>query len=156
MNKFKIGDGVKVLRESKGYRGNANGGSSAYIVDNQNGENEWFLLEGDEGVMFAWLHEDDLKLTDSCLVPHIHKKEIIAWANGSKIQEWSYRSTCWISLTSPSWSVDCKYRVEPEVVKEEVFDMWEEEVERRVQKRLAQIKFQEEVEKGIDMLMHND
>ena len=109
--------------------------------------------------MFAWLHEDDLKLTDSCLVPHIHQKEIIAWANGSSMQV--EIGGVWHFAAKPTWEARLQYRVRPELTVIELAVQalekyeWEEEVERRVQKRLTQIKFQEDVEKGIDMLMHN-
>jgi len=96
---------------------------------------------------------------------HIHQKEIIAWANGSEIEMTHHLLLAWVECEHPEWQKHIQYRVKPELSVLELAvqalealekDEWEEEVERRVQKRFAQIKFQEEVEKGIDMLMHND
>ena len=47
--------------------------------------------------------------------PHIHAKEIHAWADGKDIQAFGYGE--WVDTGSPSWLADTKYRVKPETVK---------------------------------------
>jgi hypothetical protein len=46
------------------------------------------------------------------LVPHIHQKEIIAWANGEALEYYA-EPMGWVSSKTPSFRPNIKYRVKP-------------------------------------------
>jgi hypothetical protein len=47
--------------------------------------------------------------------PHVHQKEIIAWARGAKIQYLSRINKKWYDVDTFSWDKHMKYRVKPDV-----------------------------------------
>lgn len=47
--------------------------------------------------------------------PHIHQKEIIAWANGADIQYQNYYGKWFDCRGQPAWVETTKYRVKPNV-----------------------------------------
>jgi len=47
--------------------------------------------------------------------PHIHQKEIIAWANGADIQYQNYYGKWFDCQGQPAWVETTKYRVKPNV-----------------------------------------
>ena len=53
--------------------------------------------------------------TNSEKVPHVHAKDIKAWADGAKIECRTKGSAAeWKDCKSPIWSPLCDYRVKPE------------------------------------------
>jgi hypothetical protein len=82
------------------------------------------------------------------LVPHVHQKEIIAWANGEEI-EFLIRGLApdtWVSRTSHMWDVASSYRVKPKLTPTQL----------RIQKlteELMELEEQHNVECGVDLLM---
>jgi len=142
MNKFKVGDRVVVTVDK--YRFLALGDVGKVAVVYPSG----IEIEGDDKFYSTACFE----LVIAAHPPPIHKEEIIAWANGEKIEVRQQCSGRWMYASNPSWSEDFSYRVKPEVVVEEVYDMWEAEVERRVAVRMKEILSDD---KRKDMLMHN-
>jgi hypothetical protein len=49
------------------------------------------------------------------LVPHVHQKEIIAWANGEEIEYYSETKYRWCSMSTPSFLPLVKYKVKPKL-----------------------------------------
>ena len=47
-------------------------------------------------------------------IPHIHAKEIKAWADGATIQWGEIETGKWFDVDCPSWGPDDKYRIKPE------------------------------------------
>ena len=45
---------------------------------------------------------------------HKHADEIIAWANGAKIQTYRLLPDEWIDTFAPAWVEDSRYRIKPE------------------------------------------
>jgi hypothetical protein len=61
--------------------------------------------------------KQEIEMAENIL--HKHHKEIIAWANGAKIQKLQLRMNSimaseWVDTVCPSWSEDWQYRVKPE------------------------------------------
>jgi hypothetical protein len=54
--------------------------------------------------------------------PHIHQKEIIAWANGAQI-EMQREDGSWVYIYSPAWCAQYKYRITPNV-RDELTDLF--------------------------------
>jgi len=47
--------------------------------------------------------------------PHIHQKEIIAWANGAEIEySWSDDKDNWATANNPTWRESTRYRIKPQ------------------------------------------
>ena len=42
-----------------------------------------------------------------------HKKLIEEWGNGKQIQYYSEDNECWMSIQTPSWRLETKYRIKP-------------------------------------------
>lgn len=42
-----------------------------------------------------------------------HKQLIEEWSNGEKIQYYSEDNECWMSIQTPSWRLETKYRIKP-------------------------------------------
>ena len=116
MSNFKVGDEVRVLEK-------ADGG------DVQVGTVDVITYVGDVGVVavgnstcrwFLGVSGGKLELVNPEPVchnaPHMHHKEIIAWAEGAQIQWFGLYSQKWNdSDGTPVWSTDVKYRVKPAV-----------------------------------------
>jgi hypothetical protein len=84
------------------------------------------------------------------LVPHVHQKEIIAWANGEEI-EYNYKMSStpiWHRSLNPNWTLTTTYRVKPKLTPTQL----------RIQKlteELQKLKEQNDVECGIKKVMGN-
>jgi hypothetical protein len=79
------------------------------------------------------------------LVPHVHQKEIIAWANGEEIETKRVKSSVWHTCR-PEWSLLQKYRVKPELTPTQL----------RIQEltgELQKLHEQDAVESGIGLVM---
>ena len=46
--------------------------------------------------------------------PHKYAELIKAWADGAKIQWFNSPIDRWIDIATPSWNINCKYRIKPE------------------------------------------
>lgn len=77
------------------------------------------------------------------LVPHIHAKEIKAWADGHEI-EYSLQKKLWHNATKPRWDITINYRIKP---KKEVLDL-EDELKRLDWQRMEISHKLEELRKG--------
>jgi hypothetical protein len=80
------------------------------------------------------------------LVPHVHQKEIIAWANGEEIE--INLGIGWLPAAMPQWASTCKFRVKPKLTPTQL----------RIQEVVAELEKlheQEAVERGIDKVMED-
>ena len=80
------------------------------------------------------------------LVPHVHQKEIIAWANGEEIQVQGQGGGAWYPAKPPAWLLHQQYRVKPKLTPTQL----------RIKELKEEIKKYEEqdaVECGIDKVM---
>jgi hypothetical protein len=78
------------------------------------------------------------------LVPHVHHKEIIAWANGEEIE--INLGIGWLPAAMPQWSKAFKFRVKPKITSTQL----------RIQEVVAELQKlheQDAVERGIDKVM---
>jgi hypothetical protein len=78
------------------------------------------------------------------LVPHVHQKEIIAWANGEEIE--INLGIGWLPAAFPQWSTTCKFRVKPKLTPTQL----------RIQEVVAELHalhIQNDVEIGIKKVM---
>jgi hypothetical protein len=57
------------------------------------------------------------------LVPHVHQKEIIAWASGEEIEYKGDSTGSWNPITTPSWLGHKLYRVKPKLTPEKILDV---------------------------------
>ena len=84
---------------------------------------------------------------DEELVPHVHQKEIIAWANGAEIEVQAPHGMGWYPYVgvAPRWQASA-YRVKPKLTPTQlrIKELTEE---------LMELKEQDDVECGIDKLM---
>ena len=86
---------------------------------------------------------------DDKLVPHVHQKEIIAWANGEEMEVRAPNASSelfWCSADAPSWQDHLIYRVKPKITptQQRIKELTEE---------LVKLKEQDDVECGIDKVM---
>lgn len=80
------------------------------------------------------------------LVPHVHQKEIIAWANGEEIEIYIPYHHKWFTKTLPSWPEDVLFRVKPKLTPTQL----------RIQKlteELMELEEQHNVECGVGLVM---
>jgi hypothetical protein len=80
------------------------------------------------------------------LVPHVHQKEIIAWANGEEIEFQSWIDLKWKDKDFDSWDEEGKFRVKPKLTSTQL----------RIQEVVAELQKlheQDAVERGIDKVM---
>jgi hypothetical protein len=83
------------------------------------------------------------------LVPHVHQKEIIAWANGEEIEVTVPNASSelfWCTASAPSWQDHLIYRVKPKLTPTQL----------RIQKlteELMELEEQHNVECGIGLVM---
>jgi hypothetical protein len=80
------------------------------------------------------------------LVPHVHQKEIIAWANGEGIEYYSQTKYRWCLMSTPSFLPLVRYRVKPKLTPTQL----------RIQElteELVKLKEQDAVESGIGLVM---
>lgn len=78
------------------------------------------------------------------LVPHVHQKEIIAWANGDAIE--ISMDAKWLPSSHPTWRSFYKYRVKPKLTPTQlrIKELTEE---------IVKLKEQDVVERGIEKVM---
>ena len=116
MNDFKVGDKVRVLEEAVG--GDVQVGTIdviTYVCSNGvvrvgTGYASWFL--GFSGGKLELVKAE----AEYPNPPHIHHKEIIAWAKGAQIQWFGPLTETWYDSASVLvWKPDGKYRVKPDV-----------------------------------------
>jgi hypothetical protein len=82
------------------------------------------------------------------LVPHVHQKEIIAWANGEEIEFYYGFAEKWLCKDFDSWPEDNMFRVKPKLTPTQL----------RIQEVVAELLSlhkQDAVERGIDKVMGN-
>jgi hypothetical protein len=82
------------------------------------------------------------------LVPHVHQKEIIAWANGEEIEHLTkgLAPDTWVLVSPPSWRTDTSYRVKSKPTPTQL----------RIQEVVAELLSlhkQDAVERGIEKVM---
>jgi hypothetical protein len=80
------------------------------------------------------------------LIPHVHQKEIIAWANGEEIEFQSWIDLKWKDKDFDSWDEEGKFRVKPKLTSTQL----------RIQEVVAELQKlheQDAVERGIDKVM---
>jgi hypothetical protein len=80
------------------------------------------------------------------LIPHVHQKEIIAWANGEEIEFLSILSGRWVQAFTPRFTEDTQYRVKPEITPTQL----------RIQElteEIVKLREQHNVECGINKVM---
>ena len=84
---------------------------------------------------------------DDKLVPHIHQKEIIAWANGEEIEVKSmFDKESWFLSETPLWRKRCQYRVKPKLTLTQLRIAEKE-------KELSSLKYQDAVERGVNIVL---
>jgi hypothetical protein len=80
------------------------------------------------------------------LGPHVHQKEIIAWANGEEIEYYNTFTCTWRPRPNPLWEALVPYRVKPKLTPTQL----------RIQEVAAELQKlheQDAVERGIDKVM---
>jgi hypothetical protein len=87
-------------------------------------------------------------LGEEQLVPHVHQKEIIAWANGEEIESLikGLAPDTWVLVSPPSWRTDTSYRVKSKLTPTQI----------RIQEVVAELLSlhkQDAVERGIEKVM---
>ncbi len=82
------------------------------------------------------------------LVPHVHHKEIIAWANGEEIEVLmdGLAPATWELLPSPVWLADTSYRVKSKPTPTQLLIAEKE-------RELSALKFQDAVERGVEVVL---
>jgi hypothetical protein len=113
------------------------------------------LYDGEGG---TWnCNSDDIIITykemlsllgEEQLVPHVHHKEIIAWANGEEIEHLTkgLAPATWVLVSPPSWRTDTSYRVKSKPTPTQL----------RIQEVVAELLSlhkQDAVERGIEKVM---
>jgi hypothetical protein len=80
------------------------------------------------------------------LVPHVHQKEIIAWANGEEIEYYNTFTTTWKPKGNSLWETFMQYRAKPKLTPTQL----------RIQElteEIVKLKEQDAVESGIGLVM---
>ena len=82
------------------------------------------------------------------LVPHVHHKEIIAWANGEEIEGLikGLAPPTWVLVSSPMWRTDCSYRVKSKLTPTQLLIAEKE-------RELSSLKYQDAVERGVHIVL---
>jgi hypothetical protein len=83
---------------------------------------------------------------DEELVPHVHQKEIIAWANGEEIEHYSPYHGKWFKKNYSEWTEYTLFRVKPKLTPTQL----------RIQKlteELMELEEQHNVECGVGLVM---
>jgi hypothetical protein len=115
-----------------------------------------FSRSGKAGTWRGWggdeiiTYKDMLSLLgaeEEQLVPHIHQKEIIAWANGEEIEVKSmFDKESWFLSETPLWRKRCQYRVKPKLTLTQLRIAEKE-------KELSSLKYQDAVERGVNIVL---
>jgi len=150
MNKFKIGDKVRIISDTKGcqsvLRINDVGVIESFYYHNDKPKSAHMECDEDSESCFHDLNY--IELVTPKPTPHIHKKEIIAWANGSEIEMTHHLLLAWVECEHPEWQKHIQYRVKPQLTESALRI-------KALQKEIDYLLEQDLVDKGIDMLMHN-
>jgi hypothetical protein len=123
-------------------------------------EQEFYVGFSPEGNAGTWDTADEGVITykemlsllgEEALVPHVHQKEIIAWANGEEIEVTVPNASSelfWCTASAPSWQDHLIYRVKPKLTPTQlrIKELTEE---------IVKLKEQHNVECGIDKVMGN-
>jgi hypothetical protein len=82
--------------------------------------------------------------------PHVHHKEIIAWANGEEIEGLikGLAPPTWVLVSSPLWRTDCSYRVKSKLTPTQLRI-------KEVVAELLSLHKQDAVERGIEKVMED-
>jgi hypothetical protein len=80
------------------------------------------------------------------LVPHVHQKEIIAWAKGEVIEHYSPYHKDWFTKFFSGWPADILFRVKPKLTPTQL-QIAEKERE------LSSLKYQDAVERGVHIVL---
>ena len=81
------------------------------------------------------------------LVPHVHQKEIIAWANGGEIEvESPFLENNWVLARNPLWAKGSQYRVKESLSSTQLIIAEKE-------KELSLLKYQDAVERGVNIVL---
>ena len=115
------------------------------------GEEEDFLKGVISGVKFTDHNNPDNSFEhnfeDKKLTPHIHQKEIIAWANGEDIEVKSmFDKESWFLSETPLWRKRCQYRVKPKLTPTQLRI-------KEVVAELEKLHEQEAVESGVNIVL---
>ena len=86
-----------------------------------------------------------LRAKEEQLAPHIHQKEIIAWANGEELEYYA-EGIGWVSAETPSFRSHIKYRVKPKLTLTQIRIAEKE-------KELSSLKYQDAVERGVNIVL---
>jgi hypothetical protein len=118
-----------------------------YIGFNEDGESgTWVEGMKDEAITYKEMLSL-LGAKEEELVPHVHQKEIIAWANGEEIEFQSSVDLKWYDKDSDvDWEENFKFRVKPKLTPTQL----------RIQEVVAELQKlhkQDAVERGIDKVM---
>ena len=116
------------------------------------GEKEEDFLKGViSGVKFTDHNNPDNSFEhnfeDKKLTPHIHQKEIIAWANGEDIEvESPFLEDNWVLAKNPLWAKGRQYRVKEGLSPTQILIAEKE-------KELSSLKYQDAVERGVSIVL---
>jgi hypothetical protein len=115
------------------------------------GEGEDFLKGVISGVKFTDHNNPDNSFEhnfeDKKLTPHIHQKEIIAWAKGEDIEvESMFDKGSWFLTKTPLWRKRCQYRVKEGLSSTQILIAEKE-------KELSLLKYQDAVERGVNIVL---
>ena len=116
------------------------------------GEKEEDFLKGViSGVKFTDHNNPDNSFEhnfeDKKLTPHIHQKEIIAWANGEDIEvESPFLEDNWVLAKNPLWAKGSQYRVKERLSSTQILIAEKE-------KELSSLKYQDAVERGVSIVL---
>jgi hypothetical protein len=117
-----------------------------YIGFEEKGESgTWAHAKGDELITYKEMLS---LLGEEQLVPHVHHKEIIAWANGEEIESLikGLAPDTWVLVSPPSWRTDTSYRVKSKPTPTQLRI-------KEVVAELLSLHKQDAVERGIEKVM---
>jgi hypothetical protein len=117
-----------------------------YIGFEEKGESgTWAHAKGDELITYKEMLS---LLGEEQLVPHVHHKEIIAWANGEEIEHLTkgLAPATWVLVSPPSWRTDTSYRVKTKLTPTQIRI-------KEVVAELLSLHEQDAVERGIEKVM---
>jgi hypothetical protein len=118
-----------------------------YIGFDENGESgTWHTAHGGGAITYKEMLSLLGAKEEEVLVPHVHQKEIIAWANGEEIEYYSETRGVWSLRSSPSFLPLVQYRVKPKLTPTQLRI-------REIVAELNELHKQDAVERGIDKVM---
>jgi hypothetical protein len=108
----------------------------------------WSHAKGDKLITYKEMLSLLGAKEEEVLVPHVHQKEIIAWANGEEIEFQSWIDLEWKGKYFNSWDENTKFRVKPKLTPTQLRI-------KEVVAELHELHKQDAVERGIDVLMED-